>query len=480
MKISTEKMPESQILMTIEVEPERLDDAREKALRKLSPRAKVPGFRPGKAPAAMVRRYFGEERILDEALDALVPLVYREAVQADESIDPIARPRLVVETTEPLIVKATIPVRPTIELGDYTSVRVKVELVVVEDARVEETLTLLRKRVATLEPIERELAWNDIARINIMGTVEEEPLVEQQDAEIQLVEARDVLFPGFEEALIGHKKGETVEFDLSVPAEAMSEKFAGKEAHFVVAIGETKEEVLPDLDDEFTKQVGEGYETVDALRDRIRDDVRKNLEEQRNNRYHDEILNELVDRATIEFPPVMAEVEVERMLHDQAGHIEQGKDLESYLAGIGKTEEEVRAELRPVAEIRLRRSLVLAEVSEAEHIEVSDEDIDAEIEKMTASAGAQGAQLRQMFSTDDARGTIRRNLLTRKTLERLVEIATQDGPDAEATAEIEAPAGEAIEPTKKRRTKAAAKATADPSAAATAALEPAEAASVEE
>ncbi len=111
--------------MTIEVEPERLDQAREKALRKLAPRAKVPGFRPGKAPPAMVRRYFGEERILDEALDALVPDVYREAVRADESIDPIARPRLVVETTEPLVVKATIPVRPTIELGDYQAVRVE-------------------------------------------------------------------------------------------------------------------------------------------------------------------------------------------------------------------------------------------------------------------------------------------------------------------------------------------------------------------
>src|SRR5437899_11879279 len=117
-------MPESQVLMTIEVEQERLDDARGKALRKLAPRAKVPGFRPGKAPESMIRRYFGEERILDEALDSLLPSVYREAVEADQSIDPIARPRLVIETTEPLVVKATIPVRPTVELGDYHSVRV--------------------------------------------------------------------------------------------------------------------------------------------------------------------------------------------------------------------------------------------------------------------------------------------------------------------------------------------------------------------
>jgi trigger factor len=425
--------------MTIEVEAERLDAARDKALRKLSPKAKVPGFRAGKAPVEMVRRYFGEERILDEALDVLVPLIYREAVEADESIDPIARPRLVVETTEPLVVKATIPVRPTVALGDYQAIRLQVEPIVVEESRVEETLQLLRKRGATLEPIERELAWNDVARFDVHGAVGDEPLVTQQEVEIQFVEDRDVLFPGFEEALLGHKKGDVVEFDLPVPEDAMSEKFAGKTAHFTVTITETKEEILPELDDEFTKQVGEGYETVDALRDRIREDIRKNLEERQNNRYHDEILNEMVERATIEYPPVMVDVEVDRMLHEQAGHIEQGQDLERYLAGIGKTEEEVRAEMRPIADIRLRRSLVLSQVTGVEDIQATDEEIDAEIDRMTASAGAQGQQLRQMFSTDDARATIRRNLLTRKALERLVEIATQDGGAAEPTAEVETP-----------------------------------------
>lgn len=437
MKVSTEKIPDSQVLMTIEVEAERLDQAREKALRKLAPRAKVPGFRPGKAPPDMVRRYFGDERVLDEALDALVPAVYREAVEADESIDPIARPRLVVETTEPLVVKATIPVRPTIELGDYGSVRVQTEPVVVDEARVEETLTIIRRRVATHEPMERELAWNDIARIDLRAVVGEETLVQQQEADIQLVEGRDVLFPGFEEALIGHKKGETLEFDLDVPENIKDEKFAGKQAHFTVTIAETKEEVLPELDDEFAKQVGESFDSVDALRERIREDIRKHEEEQLTNRYHDEILGELVDRATIEFPPVLLESEVDRLLHDQAGHIERGEDMERYLQGIGKTEEEVRAELRPVADLRLRRSLVLGQVAEAENIEVSDEEVAEEIGRLTASAGPQVAQLQQLFESPDGRGTIRRNLATRKTLARLVDMATQDG--AAPTAEVEKP-----------------------------------------
>jgi trigger factor len=430
--------------MTIEVEAERVDAAREKALRKLGPRAKVPGFRPGKAPKDLVRRYFGEERILDEALDDLVPDIYREAVEGDETIDPIARPRLVVETTEPLVVKATIPVRPTITLGDYAAIRVEPEDVTVDEARVDETLTVLRRRAATLEPVDRPLQWRDIARITLEGTVEvegaaptlvgpggetlvaskqREPMVSRQEAEIQLVEDRAVLFPGFEEALIGHAKGETIEFDLAVPEAITDEKFAGKQVHFTVTIEDTKEEVLPDLDDAFAKQVGEGFDTVDVLRDRIRADILKAEEERRDNRYHDEILGQLVDGATIDFPPVLLESEIDRLLHEQTGQQDHA-EVEKLLAQMGKTEEQARDELRPIAEMRLRRSLALTQVTENEKIAVAEDEIDAEIETMVTGAGAQADQLRQLFSGEAARDRIRSRLLTRKTLDLLVGIAT--------------------------------------------------------
>lgn len=432
--------------MTIEVEAERLDQAREKAVRKLSPRAKVPGFRPGKAPPNLVRQYFGEERILDEALDALVPIVYREALQTEESVDPIAHPRFVIQTTEPLVLKATIPVRPTVEIGDYASIRVKQEEIVVEEERVDQTLDTIRRRSATLEPIEREIGWRDVVRMNITGVVEDETMIEPQEAEVQLAEDRDVLFPGFEEQIIGHKKGDEFEFDLGVPDEARAAQFAGKTCHFTVKIIETKEEVLPELDDEFAKQVGEGFESVEALRVRIRSDIQATLKEQLDQQYQEEILAELVERSTIEFPPVLLDAEIDRILHDQAGHIEQGRGLERYLAALGKTEEQVREELRPVADTRLRRSLVLSRVTEAEDIQATDEDVETEIDMLTVSAGAQAQQLRALFNNAEGRATIRRNLLTRRTLGRLVELATQDG---EPTAEVE-------KPSRKRKAKAAA------------------------
>ncbi len=452
MKVSTEKIPDAQILMTIEVEDERLDDARKKAVKKLAPKAKVPGFRPGKAPPDMVRRYFGEERILDVALDDLVPVVYREAVEADESIVPIARPQLVVEKTEPLVVKATIPVRPTVDLGDYASVRVETEPVSVEESRVDDTLLALRRRAATHEPTERGIDWRDIVRIDVEGTVEvagasptlvgpggealmaskqRESMVNKQEAEIQLTEDRDVLFPGFEEQLLGKKKGDSFEFDLDVPESIGDAKYKGKLIRFAVTVLETKEEVLPGLDEEFAKAVGDGYDSVDALRARIREDLERAEQERIDSGYHEQILTQMAERAKVEYPPVMVDAEVDRLLHDQFGHVQHEANFAQYLQSLGRTEDQIRAEFRPVADTRLKNSLLLSQVAEDEHIEVTDDDVNAEIEKMSASAGPQAEKLRAMFETDDGRGTIRRNLRTTRTLARLVEIATQGGAAAE-------------------------------------------------
>lgn len=437
--------------MTIEVEDTRLDAAREKAVKKLAPKAKVPGFRPGKAPPNLVRQYFGEERILDEALDDLVPVIYREAVEADESIEPIARPRLVVETTEPLVVKATIPVRPTIELGDYASVRIETQPVQVEESRVDDTVLALRRRAATLEPHEREIGWRDVIRIEVEGTVEvegrapalvdpsgkplvasktREAMVNKQEAEIQLSEERDVLFPGFEEHLIGRKKGEEFEFDLDIPPGINEEKYKDKQVHFTVNVLETKTEVLPEIDADFLQSVGDGYQSIESLREKIREDLERAEQFRISARYHDEILDKLVEIAAVEYPPVMLEAEVDRLLHDQFGHVQHEANFGQYLQRLGKTEEQVREDFRPIAESRLRRSLVLSKVAETEHIDVSQEEISAEIDTLTSAGGPQAAQLRAMFESDEGRATIRRNLLTRKTLDRLVEIATRDGAAA--------------------------------------------------
>lgn len=383
----------------------------------------------------MVERYLGHERLLEEALDKLVPVVYREAVE-QEGVEVIALPQLAVESTEPLVVKATVPVRPTVNLGNYRDLRIPRPQVEVPDARVDEALERLRHRYATLVPLQRPVQWNDIVRADVFGRVGDVVLLDEQDIEFQLREGQTISFPGFAENMIGMEKGATKEFEVPVPDDVSDQRLRGQTCHYRVVLKEIKEEVLPELDDDFAREVGEGFPDVGALRERVRADILQAEEEAAEHRYHDEIISELVERAEMDFPEVLVEREVEQLVRERAGQREQ--DLERYLRQIGRSQRELEAELRPVAEMRVRRSLVLTEVADAEHIDVADEEVAQEIERMAASAGPQADSLRRLFENDSARDSVRRTLLTRKTLQRLAAIASGEAP-AEDPGEGEAP-----------------------------------------
>ena len=440
MKVTTERLPQSQIALQIEVEDERLERAKKAAFRRLAAKVRIPGFRPGKAPRAILERHLGEHAILHDAVDRLMPELYREALD-QEAIDPVDKADYELVTEEPLVAKFTVPVRPTIDLGDYTSLRVENEPVVVEPERVDEGLEALRHRYATLEPVERPIEWNDIVRADVDATVNGSSFVHEEDAEFRLIEGQTVSLPGFAEALLGHEKGDEFEFELTVPDDAPDERLRGQQAHYRLHLKEIKQENLPELDDDFARQVGEGFADPAALRARVEDDLREALENEAQHRYHDRILEALADQVQPEYPPVLVERETERLLQEQSGATQQQRTgrggrtdreaLDRYLQHVGKSEEELRAELTPIAEGRIRRSLVLSEVTEAEHILVADEEVEAEIERLTSGVGGQADDVRRLFSTESAKESLRRSLLTRKTLDRLVEIASS-GEEATA------------------------------------------------
>ena len=430
MRVSAQKIPDSQVVLEIEVEPERVEKALDRAYRQLVSRTRVPGFRPGKAPRAMLERYLGRDALLREALDRLVPEVYQEAAR-QEDVEPIDLPELEVVTTEPLVVKATVPVRPTVDLGDYRQVRVPREPVEVPQERVEQALEDLRRRYAVLEPVDRPVQWGDILRADVAGAVGDITIVDQKDVEFQLREGQTVSLPGFAERLLGLAKGVETEVEVPVPADFADQRVAGKTARYRVVIHEIKEEKLPALDDSFARQVGEGFPSLSALRERIESDIRQVEEEAALHRYHDQVLAVLEERATLEFPPVLVEREVGRLLRDEqvasggrAGRVAAGPDVERYLRVQGKSEEELRQELRPLAVERVRRSLILTQVAEAENIDVSDAEIDQEVERLVSSAGPQAEEVRRLFADVDSRDALRRRLLARRTLDRLVDIAS--------------------------------------------------------
>jgi trigger factor len=437
-KVSTERLPESQVLLEIEVDDARVEKAKESAYRRLASKVKVPGFRPGKVPRNVLERHLGEDVILQEAIDRLMPEVYREALD-QEAIDPIDQAAYELVTEQPLVAKFTVPIRPTVDLGDYQAVRTPREPVSIDPERVQGALEGLRHRYATYEPVARPIAWEDIIRADVFGEVGGTKLVEEEDVEFQLHEGRPISLPGFAEALIGKEKGAEFELDIPVPEDAPDEKLRGKFAHYRVRIKETKQEVLPELDDEFGRQVGEGFASLADLRKRVEADLRQGLEQEAEHQYHDEVIAALVERAKIEYPPILVEREVDRLLRDQSGIGQTAanrgspntqEQLERYLQRMGRSEEEMRAELRPVAEQRVLRSLVLSQVAEAEDIHVDDPEIEAEIDRLVAGVTDQADEVRRLFSSDSAKESMRRSLATRKTLERLVAIASgEEAPD---------------------------------------------------
>jgi trigger factor len=435
-KVSAERIPQSQIVLEIEVERERVEKSLNAAYQRLVQRANVPGFRKGKAPRAMLERHLGRDALLQEALDHLIPEVYREAVE-EQDIEPIELPQLEMVSTEPLVMKATVPVRPTIELGDYRSLREPREPVVVPEEQVDEALEALRHRYANLEPVERPIQWGDFIGVDMLITVGNRRVVDQKDVEFPLREGATVYLPGFAEKLVGLGKGQEAEFQVSIPQDYGDSGLAGKDCTCRVKVHEIKEEKLPPLDDSFARQVGEGFPNLQALRDRLASDLRETEEQAAMERYRTKVISVLEENARLEYPPVLVEKEIDRLLREQAGPRGDG-DVERYLQRVGKSEEELREEMRPLAERRLRRSLLLSKVAEVENIEVDDSEVEQEIERMASGAGQQAEEVRRLFDNPGGRDAIQGSLLTRKTWERLTSIVSGEEPAEAGEEETEA------------------------------------------
>lgn len=425
MKVTTERLPDSQVVLEIEVDRERLERSLDQAYRRLAARTRVPGFRPGKAPRPVVERYLGHSTLLREALDQLVPEVYEEAAR-EEGIEPIAPPDFEITSLEPVTFKATVPVRPTVDLGDYRSLHIEREPVQVSDEQVQAALEDLRRRYAYLQPVNRPVQFGDTVLAEIVGWDENgREVVHEEEAEFTIREDVPISLPGFVEQIIGMRPGETKEFSIQAPEDFRDPDLAGKTVTYRITVQEVKEETLPDLTDEFARRVGEGFTTLSLLREHVRSDLRRQAEEAARRRDQERALDALVAQARVEFPQVLVEREIDRIIADQTGPLTSARDLERQLQRVGKSEEELRAELRPQAEDKVRRSLVLTEFARAEGITVTPEDVDAEIERMAEGLSDQQAnQVRQIFGTENGREVISRSLFTRKALDRLLEIVS--------------------------------------------------------
>ncbi|MBI4188403.1 MAG: trigger factor [Chloroflexi bacterium] len=442
MKVTNEKVEHREAFLTIEMEPAEVEESLGEAYSRLVKRVKVPGFRVGKAPRAVLERHIGKESLFEEALNSLLPKAYQQAIK-EQQIAAIAQPMIEVAQTEPLIFKAKVPLEPEIKLGDYQQIEVAPEEVkATEDSDVDAVIEQLRHQNATWEPVaERAVDFNDLVIFDIESTIEDKPFVNQKAAQYQVLHDLKFPAPGFAEQLAGMKTNEEKEFNLQFPADHSNQDLAGKEAQFKVKLTEIKQEALPEVNDEFAQQVNADFKTVAQLREKVTAEMKLRAKERARVDFEERVIDAVVDKAEVEFPPILVEAEIHRVLDQQFQGGSQG--LEQYLSRIKKTEEDLHEELRPLATKRIARSLVLSKIAEEAKIEVSDAEIDTEIASLTQSSTGDKEEVGKMLNSAQARNSIKQTLIVRKTVQKLAEIA-------EATKQQPA---ETTEDSKKTKTK---------------------------
>ncbi len=444
--ITSERLPDSLISLEIEVEPERVEKSMEKAVRKISQQVKIKGFRPGKAPRRAVVASVGEEQVFATAIDELLPLVVEEAVK-EEEIDIVGPAEDVdIKSRDPLIIVAKMPVRPTVDLGEYKTLRAPKEQLSVTDEQKIEAILNVQRRFAVLEPVDRAVAWNDYIRgdfrveiperENDSGSTDEAVDQSEEDTEFPVRENEVALLPGLSEHLIGLNVSEddqVIEYELS--GEDLPEALAGRIAKFTISIKEVKEETLPELDNEFIVSLDEeGVTTVSELEASLTKQLQESIDAKIQNDYREEILDLLLATASIEYPNILVERAIDQMIDRESNHASHTREgLEQWLESIGQSEEEVRSALQDNATISLRRELVLSELSTVEKIEVDaeavDEQIDAAIESITSGQEGLEAQARQMIDTPDYRRTLASQQVIDNALARLEDICTAEFED---------------------------------------------------
>ena len=276
MKVSTQRLPESQILLEIEVDPQQMERSLEKAHRRLAQRVEVPGFRKGKAPANMLERHLGRPRIVQEALDILIPEAYNQAIE-EQDVDAIDQPSIELVEDEPLAFKATVPVRPTVDLGDYEKLRVERQAVNIDESETDKALDELRHRYALHEPVDRPVQIGDIVRADVRGVIDgPAKCTRRTTRSSDCAKARRSCCPESPRESSARRRGAPKEIPITVPEG--DRPLSGKSGTFAITVKEVKQEVLPDLNDEFARGVGEGFESLDALRDRLRNDIRERVD----------------------------------------------------------------------------------------------------------------------------------------------------------------------------------------------------------
>ena len=425
MKITQEEVVARQAVLRIELEDEDMAPYLERAYRRVVQRTNVPGFRKGKAPRSIIEGILGRETLVSESLDDVLPAVTHQAI-AEQELDVAGTPSVDLVALAPVTFKATVPLTPAVVLGGYLDIRVEEEQVEIAGEDLDAKIESLREDVAVWEPVERPVEFGDRVIVSALGHVGEESLIDADDAEYVVDEESPLPFDGFAKEVVGAEIGSPFEFHLAIPDDHYNASLAGKEAHFRITVKEIKQRSLPDLDDEFAKGVGDGYDSLDDLRESVRAQMVAEAEGARDTQVRENALDKLVEGAEFDIPPLLIDQEVRLMVERRDQFISRmNVTLDEYYKFAGKSEEEQLDEMKEQAVDRFSRTHALFNLARAEGIEVSDEEIEQRLAELLETASDDGRDVDQdSLDSPEAKDTIRESMLVGKAMDRLVEIAT--------------------------------------------------------
>ena len=430
MKISQDEIQERQTILHVELDDNDIDPFINRAYQRVVQKANIPGFRKGKAPRSVIEQFYGKDYLLNEIIDSMLPEMTFKAIQENE-LDAVGLPSIDLQGINPIKFDATIPLRPEIQLNSYKDIRVEKEEIEVSEESIDERLEQLRLSIATWEPFESEIEEGNMITAEIKCTLSEEILIEESDAVYLINEEIGRPFPGFSTKLIGLKIDTQSSFDLDINDDFNDPKLAGQTISCEVLIKDVKHRVLPELNDEFAKGIGEGYENLDELKQEIQTGIQTESEQQSNFDFREKIIESVINEANISIPPLLIQNESENIIQQHTQMITQANmALQDYLQSIGKTEEELQNEAQEEAEGRIKRSFLISKIAEEENIEISDEDIELKMQEIFANSDG---EIPNSTQSDEMRNYLFRTLLTDKTIERLEEIAS--GKESDLTDE---------------------------------------------
>lgn len=430
MEITTESLEHRQLRLTIAVDEERAQQAMRHAARRIAKQVNIPGFRKGKAPYELIIQRYGEKTIRQEAAEALAEPVCREALE-QEKIAPYTP--VVLENIElhPLTFSFTVSLPPMVDLGDYRDYRLKPRKVRVYKKEVQQALERLREQNVILEPVERPSAPGDRVEISLIGRTADGVKFLEGDNVRTLLDAESTEpAPGFVEAILGMESDEERTFILTLPGDFPREELRGHEAEFTVRMIQVYESILPELDDDLARTVG-NFDSFKELEKHIKEQLRQAAQRKADEEYTAQVLEDLLGQAQVEYPPEVLEEELDRMVEEveRAVQRETRLTLEDYLRFRSQTVEDLREDLKPRAADRIKRALVLGEVVRLEGLEVDEGEINAHIEEVVAPWGERADEVRASLDSPDGRRAARSHLLANKAVQRLVAIARDEAPE---------------------------------------------------